>query len=73
VSLYSYRESLELAQRDWGFSALIMAAMRKADTYNAEALRDAFPAIWDELEERYNAPGGLLKGENPPMVEEVEG
>jgi hypothetical protein len=45
------------------FYALIMAAMRQADSYNAAALREAFPDTWDELQARYNAAGGLLPGE----------
>lgn len=61
MSLYAYKESQEIASR--GFDALIMAAMRKADTDNAGLLREAFPEIWKELLGRYNAPGGLLPGE----------
>ena len=63
MSLYGYRESQELAQRDWGFDSLIMAAMRKADSDNLDILRGVFPEIWQELRARYNAPGGMLAGE----------
>jgi hypothetical protein len=63
MSRYDYHASLEIAQRDWPFAALVMAAMRKADTFNMEALRSAFPEIHAELFARYHAPGGLLPGE----------
>jgi len=39
--------------------------MRDADTTNAARLRMAFPDTWDELQARYNAPGGLLIGDTP--------
>lgn len=64
MSLHSYRESLIISKDDWQFSALIMAAMRKADSFNIRLLENAFPSIHRELTERYNAPGGLLRGEN---------
>lgn len=64
MSLYSYRESLDLSREDFGFYALIMAAMRKADSDNIERLKVAFPETWQEFHARYNAPGGLLKGES---------
>lgn len=61
MSLYSYRVSKEITTDD--FEALIMAAMRRADSANIVALRAAFPSIYAELDARYNAPGGLLEGE----------
>ena len=63
MSLYDYRESQEIDAKDFGFYALIMAAMRKADTDNTFLLRSAFPETFEELQARYNAPGGLLPGE----------
>jgi len=63
VSLYEYKESQQIALQDYGFYSLIMAAMRKADSNNSYALATAFPATWDELQERYNAPGGLIGDE----------
>lgn len=66
MSLYDYEASKRLASQDPPFYALIMAAMRKADTGNAEVLRRAFPGTWEELWARYNAPGGILpSGEVP--------
>lgn len=60
MSLYDYRVSHDIAASDPPFAALIMAAMRKADSINAARLRDAFPALWDEVDARYHAPGGVL-------------
>lgn len=64
MPLFDYIESKKVSAMDFGFYALIMAAMRKADTDNLRALKTAFPLVWDELSRRYNAPGGLLPGES---------
>lgn len=45
------------------FYTPLMAAMRQADTANAALLKAAFPDVWEELQERYDAPAGLLVGE----------
>lgn len=63
MTLYDYRESQRIAVEDYQFYALIMAAMRQADTDNATKLKFAFPFVWEELRRRYNAPGGFLPGE----------
>jgi len=63
--LYAYRQALGLKRQDAGFHALIFAAMMKADTENAALLREAYPELWEELDIRYNAPGGWLPGEEP--------
>lgn len=63
MSHYDYELSKHLAKGDPPFAALIMAAYRKADTYNAAHLRLAFPGITTELQMRYDAPGGLLPHE----------
>lgn len=60
VSLYDYQASKVISGQDHPFYALIMAAMRQADTFNLEALRREFPDTYAELRERYNAPGGVL-------------
>jgi len=65
MSLYDYRESLEISKGDPGFRALIMAAMRKADDINVEILKTAYPEIWSELFARHYADGGILPGEKP--------
>lgn len=60
MSLYDYQASRRISG-DVPFYALIMAAMRQADTANYAALRAAFPQIAAELDDRYNAPGGKLR------------
>ena len=60
MSLYDYRASKELSESDPPFAALIMAALRKADSANAYELRSAFPDICAEMQARYDAPGGVL-------------
>lgn len=67
MSLHEYDLSAELnGTADWheDFYALIMTAMRNADTSNLAKLKAAWPDVWIELEARYNAPSGLLVGES---------
>ncbi len=68
MSRFDYLASRELEAQDAPFYALIMAAMRRADTDNIRLLRVAFPDTWTELEARYNAPGGYLPGEMPDDI-----
>lgn len=63
MSLFDYECSKNVAALDVPFYALIMAAMRQADTQNAALLRASWPQVWDELDARYNAPGGRIEGE----------
>lgn len=63
MSLYDYKVSQIISADTPPFYALIMAAMRGADTMNQRLLRGAFPEVWDEFKARYNAPGGKLDGE----------
>ena len=65
MSWHEYQESKRIASEDYPFYALIMAAMRQADTDNVASLKFVFPEVWRELKERYNAPGGFLLGEQP--------
>jgi hypothetical protein len=60
MTLYDYQKSKEI---DAPFYALIMAAMRKADSNNIEKLKSAFPELFAELQERYNAPCGIIDGD----------
>lgn len=69
MSRFDYEQSKEIAKLDPGFTALIMAAYRKADTTNAVILRRGFPEITEEIEARYNARGGLLPGEKAVIAE----
>jgi len=63
MSKYDYDKSREIAAQDYPFYALIMAAMRKADDVNISLLKSCWPEVFQELRERYNAPGGYLPGE----------
>lgn len=60
MSLYDYKASMDIERNDYPFYAIIMAAMRKADSNNLTKLRLMWPEVWEELEARYNAPGGVL-------------
>ena len=71
MSYHEYQESKRVGNLDAPFYALIMAAMRQADTSNTEKLKLAFPDVWDEMWERYNAPGGYLDGERHGPVDEA--
>jgi len=66
MSRHDYRASQEIGTHDYPFFALIMAAMRQADTANMRKLAGAFPGVYTELQQRYDAPGGYLVGENRP-------
>ena len=60
MSLHEYIMSRRLAAEDYPFYALIMAAMRQADTPNGEKLKAMWPELYEEMKDRYNAPGGAL-------------
>jgi hypothetical protein len=60
---HEYEASRHVAALDVPFYALIMAAMRGADEENLRRLRLGFEDIWQELQARYHAPGGLLAAE----------
>jgi hypothetical protein len=62
MARYDYEKSRQLIADDVPFHALIMAAMRKADSQNLATLRVAFPETWDELETRYHAPAACCRG-----------
>jgi len=66
MSRYNYEESKKIAAENYQFAAVIMAAVRQADSINFEKLKAAFPEICEELQARYDAPGGLLPGEHKP-------
>lgn len=64
MSQHEYEVSKYISLNDPPFYALIMAAMRQADTDNQIKLQQAFPDTWQELIDRYNAPGGVLESDN---------
>lgn len=51
-------ENPEFTFRSW-----IMALCRNADTENTLVIQRCWPDIWTEMYTRYNAPGGILRGE----------
>jgi len=59
-----YLISQQIEAANHPFYALIMAAMRKADSGNAAKLQVAFPEVVKELNYRYWSAGGLLPGED---------
>lgn len=63
MARFDYIFSRELLDSSPTFDALIMAAMRKADSTNIEKLKKAWPEVWKELQARYNSRGGWLPGE----------
>lgn len=64
MTMHHYQASRELEriveERRIPFYAIIMAAMRKADTVNMAKLTAAFPEQAKELQERYWSIGGHL-------------
>ena len=56
-----YEIGKRLSALDLPITALISAAMRKADTNNMAKLSVAFPQVAKDLQARYNAPGGILE------------
>lgn len=66
MSLFDYQASRAIAAEEYPFYALVMAAMRQADTHNTRVLAAAFPEVAEELAQRYNAPGGILPTERCP-------
>lgn len=63
MSYHEYIQGKEIFSHDYPFYSLIQAAMRQADTDNSDRLRMAFPKVYEEVVQRYNAPGGLLEGD----------
>ena len=68
MSFFDYKYSIHITQQDYPFYALIMAAMRQADSDNLEMLQQCWPNVWNELQARYYAPAGWL--ETDPMTME---
>lgn len=60
MSRFDYEASRTISGESYPFYALIMAAMRQADSANLALLQMGWPWVWDELDARYNAPGGIL-------------
>lgn len=67
MSRHDYEESKQIHAAGHSFYGLLMAAMRNADTFNLAKLREAFPDVAAELQDRYDAPGGVLESEAGPL------
>jgi hypothetical protein len=63
--LYDYEVGRIISGHDYSFYALIQAAMRMADGTNHAKLAYAFPEEAEELQARYDAPGGVLPTDPP--------
>lgn len=72
MSYEEYVISKRLIESGPPFHSLIMAAMRKADSDNVLRLRAMWPGVWEELETRYNTPGGLIPKERREEEEEAQ-
>ena len=72
MSHFDYESSKVIAASAFPFYALIMAAMRQADSDNIGKLREAFPDVWAEFYARYKAPGGLLPVEGQLTPAELQ-
>ena len=71
MSLHEYQQSTEIAQEDRPFYALIMAAMRQADSDNMLLLRTVFPDTWMEFNNRYHSVGGIIPSDGEPVRIEI--
>lgn len=60
LGIHAYHCAIRLSVADHPFYALIGAAMLRADSDNFERLKFVFPEVWRELQERYNAPLGVI-------------
>jgi hypothetical protein len=63
MSLHEYKVAIDTHKKNLPFYSLIMTAMIQADDNNLKKLKTAWPKLYEELEERYHSPGGLLKNE----------
>jgi len=73
MSLYDYKQSQQIEARGYPFYALIMAAMRQADTDNLKRLTLMWPKVSREFNDRYNAPGGVLDSDSQASPCQTQG
>lgn len=57
---YTRKEALKISP-EYSVNAILMEAIRQADSFNTLFLQRQFPALYKEMKERYNAPGGILE------------
>lgn len=72
MTLHAFQKGRDLErlihEHDVPFTAIIQAAMRKADSINGAKLRSVFPEVDEDLRIRYNSIGGLRLSDNPRCV-----
>ncbi len=71
MSLYDYHYSEKLSRQDPPMDALLMAAIRKADSTNLARIEAGFPELVAEMKARYNAPLGVIPEDGAVDVEAV--
>lgn len=69
---YFWAQSLDAHLEGLPFGAVVMLAMRRADTDNFAALAVAFPELAEELRRRYNAPAGVLESDRLTLAQGLE-
>lgn len=74
ITWFDYRDYQRLQREvEAGFYPLLMALMARADTKNLARLKAAFPEVYAEFMQRYDAPGGVLPDDPPSIRERVFG
>lgn len=63
MNYHDFLVARDLERQDLPFYALVQAAMRRASNGNLEKLQLVFPEVWQDLQARYQAAGGLLPEE----------
>lgn len=60
---FDFEQGMRLFSQGHGFAVLLTALAMKADTGNLARLRQAFPQEIQDIDERYNNPGGKTNWE----------
>jgi len=60
ATIVDYLESKQLSANDPSFASLVFALIRKADPDNLVKILQTWPELYDEMIQRYNAPGGAI-------------
>ncbi len=71
VGLIDYHAGVKLARQDVAFYALLTALLMRADSLNAARIRAAFADDADEIQRRYDAPGGVLTEAEEALYERM--
>ena len=68
LSLHAWTHAVTLYRADVPITALLAAALLRADTGNATLIRACWPQLAVDTQTRYDTPGGLLPSEIVPEV-----